>query len=731
MKFPPRFRTAAAALAAYSALALLTLHSLIFATGTQVAGFDYFNYNWNFWWIRYASTTPGLNIYLNDFVMYPALSNYGYHALTAVWYPVWALLEPAFGTLTVISLIIFLGCVLNGWTTFLLLRDEGVAPGLAFIGGAALQVLPISRYFYYNTHLNLMDWFWLPLALLTWKQIALAARAGRLPRVIAWSLIFGVMLWGVLLTDLQFPIFVAFALVPYGLRSLIGHPRRVWLIAGGALALSVGVGLGWFAGPLPYILRFQGELVPGPAEDRPGIAIPQGFLSMAEGWWNWNEPSLGAFVPAVVALAVVISLTRWRERLARGRWFWFLVMIPPLVFAIGPTLMLGETAVPLPYRFLHTLTNGMFRMPWRLAPIAVIAGLIFAGLTFTPLWRRLITARRLAISAASILALALAVRVYESAPLMPVLYPYSFYEDMRRETGGVLDEYAVYEVPTAAATGEVILGDWRAVQLQWYGMTHQKRMFNGFISRAPIDQFWYIVQDDPMMAWLGQRRPLEPEIVAGQMRDRVLNDRIGYFVVHTNLIGRETATIQEIVGFFNQLDDLLCHYTTEGDAIVYRARWLPESGCPSRTPPQTADGVYVIDIGTPGDERYLGWGWHWAERIFDLTLRWAGEYPEARLYVDLPPDDYVMTIMAQSFWEDRVVRLQINGADVGEPVTITTDALRPYAWSISADALASGQHIEIALIYDEVTVPAEVGQSADPRRLAISVDSVSFAREQQ
>ena len=67
----------------FRGLAFLVLHPLIFDNGVKVAGYDFFNYNWNFWWIRHALTTPGLNVYENNFAMFPYTTNYGYHALTA------------------------------------------------------------------------------------------------------------------------------------------------------------------------------------------------------------------------------------------------------------------------------------------------------------------------------------------------------------------------------------------------------------------------------------------------------------------------------------------------------------------------------------------------------------------------------------------------------------------------------------------------------------------------
>jgi len=713
----------------FAVLAFITLHAIILHTNTHTAGYDFFNYNWNFWFIRHTLNTPELSVYYNNFVFAPVWSNYGYHALTAFWFPVWAIFEPLIGTLAAVNVIIALGCFLNGYLLYVFLRSEGVHPAAALIGGAVLQTLPISRYFYYNTHLNLMDWFWIPALLLMWKQMVTQIDQKRIARLAAWALVFGIALWGLLLTDLQFPIFAAFVLVPYGLWivtrfiSRRQFDRLVMLALASGLAVITGLALMWFAGPLPYILRFQGELTPGSVEDRPGINFPMGFLSMESEWWQWSHPSTGAFVTVLLILAVILSLSRLRRHMKPDRWFWFWLMIPPFVLAMGPNMMLGETAIPLPYRVMHVLTNGMFRMPWRLAPIGVICGMVFAGKVITPLISRITIPVRTFAFAAAFLFMAVSVRLFESAPLQPVFPQYTFYEDMGREPY----DYVVLEVPTGAGTGEVLLGNVDAIQLQFYGITHEKRMVNGFVSRAPIDDFWYIHLDDPMLAWLGQRRLLEAEIIESQLRERITSYPIGYIVIHTDRIDENSATVQEIIGYFNQLHDLLCPYAVEGDAVVYRTTWHPD-GCPNRTPPETSPGVYQIDIGTSGDERFIGWGYHWSEEVSGITLRWTGEYPQTDTYVDLPLADYEFTASLQAFWEDRRVSLLVNGVEVGDAVTVSTAGLAEYAWQIPAEMLGDGQHVQITLAYDSVVIPVDVGQSADQRRLAVAVDRLTFAQ---
>src|SRR5690606_32105671 len=81
----------------------------------------------------------------------------------------------------------------------------------------------------------------------------------------------------------------------------------------------------------------------------------------------------------------------------------------------------------------------------------------------------------------------------------------------------------------------------------------------------------------------------------------------------------------------------LCFVTVERDAVLYRTTSHPK-GCPPRLPPETDPGTYVIDLGAPGDEGFIGHGWYAHEDIGGVRARWAGDRLEALLYAHLPPD---------------------------------------------------------------------------------------------
>jgi len=116
-----------------------------------------------------------------------------------------------------------------------------------------------------------------------------------------------------------------------------------------------------------------------------------------------------------------------------------------------------------------------------------------------------------------------------------------------------------------------------------------------------------------------------------------------------------------------------------------------------------------VDIGSAGDERFIGWGWHWSEEIAGLTLRWAGAYPQTDLYIDLPPGTYSGEIVAQAFWEPRQLQFFINGEAVSTKWRVQPGNLQTFTFTLPADTIGTGQHLKLTLAYDAVIVPAEVG----------------------
>jgi hypothetical protein len=587
------------------------------------------------------------------------------------------------------------------------------------VGGVLYQLTPAVLLSVMVSHVNYVSIFWYPLILLLWGQTARAVGRGSIG--IGWTIGLGVALYGLLLTDLQHAIFLSVLVVPYGVFSLL--TAKSWAVrlkllaaAGGSVALALL--LLWFAGPLPYLLTFdRGSLAPQPIENAQGIPFPVGYFARA-GLWE-RRVSLGAFTLPGALLALLASRTIWRgQRPDRQRWFWLGVLSLPLLLSLGPAIQIGNAAIPTPYVWLHELFGGLFRVPARFAPVIVLAALMFIGRSWTPHLPRQPQAR-LWLICGLLLLVSAEVLLYGQMPLRPVVPSYHFYEAMRAEPY----EYVVVEVPVAGGSGEAWVGELPAMETQFYGIIHEKKMLNGSVARAPVDAFEDWLYDDPLLAWLGQRRYLEPEPVADLLRERIFSYPIGYIVIHRDLVGRGAAANQEIIGYFNSLPDLVCPLWVEGDAVVFRTAWHP-AGCPARTPPVIETGVFQIDIGEPGDERYLGWGWHSSETLPGLTIRWMGQ-PRAALYVDLPPADLQIEMIAQSFHRERALDVLVNGTQVGRTV-VPPDSLTPLRFDLPAALVGDGQHLALELMTDLPERPADLGLGEDARPLALMIDQIRF-----
>ncbi len=705
----------------YVVLALISLHQPLFKIATHMTGAqatDYYFFHWNYWWIRHA-LTHGLSIYETNYVFFPFVSSTVYHAMAAFWYPVWAFIEPLAGTFTAFGVIFTAAMTLCGVSFYALLRREGVSRGLALVGGAMLELAPLMFSAIYWSMTSLIAWFWLPLALITWGELA---RSRTWLRTVLWASLLGVTLWAMMITDMQYPIYLAFLIVPYGVWTLVRYSSPVRQIGAGIIALGIAVFLLYLGGTLPAILAAdQTGFSPTPPERAVAIDFPLGFVWHTTG----GNVSLGAVVLPLVLTALMVWIRMRRRRganMTAPAWLWGAVLIAPLVLSAGASITLGSTEILMPYRAFHALFGGLFRYPERLSAVIVIAGGLFA---LKVLSKALADQRGLRQIVALILFFIVIAdsRMFASVPIQPQPTRYALYEQMGREPY----EYTVIEVPTGASSGEGIVGIPEYSALEFYGIIHGKRMINGHLSRVDVGHYWWIRTDDAMMAWLGQRRFLESAAVAHQLRERVFGYPIGYVVIHTQLIDPYAPTLTEITSFLNTQTDALCPPIVEADLIAYRTQWHPD-GCGMRTPPESVSGVYVIDVGSLDDMRY----WmrvsddqpsmiYPPELVFDLRVRWMGD--QARLAVDLPPGVYTMTLRAQAFEQPRVLSLR----HLGEKSLLGTITIAPGALTDYMIEMVGGS-LTLDLISDGTQSPADVGLGDDTRELSIMLDSITFTR---
>lgn len=688
---------------------------------------DFYHFHWNLWWIG-QTTQNQQTPYITNHLLNPYQHNLSLHTLTIPAYPIWAATNFLNSASLSILTIFWTATTLTNYLTYIFLRQQNANPALALTGTTLLTGSTLIHFSIKWTTLNLMGWFWAPLMLITWTRLLQNTQTNRRYAQIIWTTLLGITLWATTLTDLQYPLLLSPLILPYGLWTIFktrSLSHQLQLITLAITSILIALTLLWFAGPLPYLLNYDRDvLATTPAERAPAIPFPEGYV------WRLEQGISLGILPITLIIAALIAQRSSKRHQPSEHWLWLAISLPPLILSAGNSIQLFGTNITMPYVWLHELLGGVFRYPERFGNVFLLAALTFAMPTLS-----LVLPKRgwkaYAVGITFILAALIDTRLLRPTPLQPIPPHYDFYEEIGQED----HDYVIVEIPTAGSSGEGIVGRSEWVALQWYGIIHHKRMVNSHISRVDPWHYLWMETSDAMMSWLGQRRYLEPELVADQMRERIQSWPIGYFAIHTRFLPQNGPTLQEIIGFFNAQDDLVCPFTIENDVIVYRTLWHPD-GCAPRTPPETTPGVYEIDLGSSGDERFIGWGWHWQEDVGAARWRWTGEYPEARLYVDLPPGSYTLSLAAQAFWETHQLSLLVNGQPAAaqgvggsDTLRINIDALQEVSFDLPADLIGGGQHVEITLVYDTTIVPAEVGQSSDPRRLAIAVDWVRFTRQ--
>lgn len=246
-----------ALLAFYGLVTLLILNRLLFNVSTLVPDGplnDYDQFTWNYWWIGYALGTLHVDPYFTNYILYPFQHNLSMHTLAPILFPFYAVLHPFLGDPATLNVILWGSFVATGYITFLFVWRWSGKITASLIGGLLFMTTPALLDHAINFHANMWFMFWFPAIILLWDRVAVAEQRNR---AIIWALVFGVALWGLWLTDLEFLIWTPLLLIPFGILTLIQCPTaalRLRLLVLGILSLIVMTGLGLIA-PLPAILR--------------------------------------------------------------------------------------------------------------------------------------------------------------------------------------------------------------------------------------------------------------------------------------------------------------------------------------------------------------------------------------------------------------------------------------------------------------------------------------------
>ncbi len=723
-------------LIAYLGVTIAVLWNLVSQINTAVPGgaeTDFHQFLWGFWWIGYA-LQQGQSPLWSNYVLYPHVSNMALHTLAANWYPIFAVLEPLIGrvaTLNVMVVLCFLfsGMAMFGWLRRLL-GASGPATVVAFIGGLAFAFSPYLLVHSSWAQLNLTPIWWFPLILLLWDELAFPRR---LPRW-ASAVLLGLACWGLWLTDLEYVVWAPIGVGGYVLWTLWATRRNGrWLpiVGWGVVAAAIMLGLAWFY-PLAALLQVNldpNEYPPAglgtirtfsvPLSALFGLApnVPTRTLGHVLVWLVWM----------VVALWVIGRLTRRpallgntstsatlgddsiRGRPYPGRWLWLLLVLPPLIMALGPDTTIAGIDVPLPYLVLHTLLKGQHRVPSRFTGATFAMLITFLAVAWTPLLARLAARRRIVSGfAAGAISIALLADAGAFAPFPVRFMPdWDIYHQIAQDKR----DFVIMDVPVGTQYGWTGIG--KGYFFMYYGPVHQHRMINGWISRIPWSAFLFY-RDSPLFSWLADASAPDEQgrAAAGEQLEKYLREwPIGYVILHRDWVPTEHQ--DDWIGWLNTRPGLCpAAISQDTNLIWWRSRSL---GC---DPAPITDR---IALGTPADWTVIGNGWYQQEIIGGPAGRWAGQ--TASLRVTLQPDTaYELTFTALPFGENRTLKL--GGAKwSSEEIRLTPGDWHTYKVTIPAGALAGSL---LYLQHNGAASPAQLGLSTDNRSLAVAYGSFTF-----
>jgi hypothetical protein len=144
---------------------------------------------------------------------------------------------------------------------------------------------------------------------------------------------------------------------------------------------------------------------------------------------------------------------------------------------------------------------------------------------------------------------------------------------------------------------------------------------------------------------------------------------------------------------------------------------------------QTFNNV-TIDVGGPGDDRFLGRGWAVRETTGEVSYRWSeGDDSVVLVPLKTNADDYILELewapLLDPALRPQVVDIAINGAAVASvPVgpDMHTDRV-----NVPARVLRTNFN-QLRFRYRYALSPSELGHSPDARRLAVRVNTITLKR---
>lgn len=451
---------------------------------------DGYIYQHIFWWYKKALLSLQ-NPFITDYVFFPQGANLAFNAgvfssflLTLPVNLLWGIPQ-AINTAHIISF------TLSGYFTFLLAYELCRHRGGALLAGLVYAYIPY-HFNHFPSQLNLSDLQWLPLYLLLLKMSL--ERTGW-----PWPVWCGVTAVIVMLTDsMQVVIMVLLSLLVllwYVGSGRLGRAAFIRLGVIAITALCLGSGYLWYV--VKFIKESHDSLMVGLFDhgganhfsgDLLGFITPQSNAPLlgkifAAGGTHWRNILYLGYLPMLLAV-----YGGWQQR--RTLWGRILVIlvIVGVVLTLGATLHLNGqwqradgSYLRLPFAYLSGLPLfSEVRTPYRFHIMTVLGVALLAGSGFSQICGRLrqpAVASMLLVGCSALLLVEYypGQKQYEPLPPVPKIY---------REIGAQSGDFSVLQLPLSRWSALVRNGAGGPYLLQYYQLTHGKRIFGGLVART-------------------------------------------------------------------------------------------------------------------------------------------------------------------------------------------------------------------------------------------------------
>ena len=405
----------------------------------------------------------------------------------------WPLLLATRDDVLTYNLLLLASFVVLGVGVALLVEEWCGNLGAGALAGILAAYTPY-RYGHIS-HLNLLSYGWLPLALWALTRYCRRRRA-RDAALAAFFLTVQVLASDTLAALALGAVALLLPLALWGGRQL-PSPRTVAAL-GGILAPPLLALL-----PL-VVVRFEVNRRYGFARDlatvRDFAATPTTYLSVGPFNHLWRGILPEAYPGPLFAGAVALGLAALGAPLAllwRPRWATYALGLLLIggILSLGPQVSIGDRTIPLPYRWFHAVVPGMASMrdPGRFGILALLGLQLLAGLGAAALWawaRPRLPAGAARPTGAALLVLLGVAALAEFRSEMPAVpvprdpATVAVYDWLRDQPSG-----AVFELP---ANG-LLLDEPRTIRQMYHSTRHWHPLVAGYTSYYPAGYLEFLL----------------------------------------------------------------------------------------------------------------------------------------------------------------------------------------------------------------------------------------------